>query len=82
MAYGKNDPIRIEVDLGGTKIEFVALDRDGAELHHHRDVCDGPGVVVPICVPACGREQRGPGTDRRRLTGESRANRCCIEVRI
>jgi fructokinase len=24
------------VDLGGTKIEFVALERDGAELHRHR----------------------------------------------
>lgn len=28
--------IRVGVDLGGTKIEFVALDRDGAELHRHR----------------------------------------------
>jgi fructokinase len=36
MTRGKNDPIRIGVDLGGTKIEFVALDRDGAKLHHHR----------------------------------------------
>lgn len=33
MTHGKNDPIRIVVDLGGTKIEFVTLDRDGAELH-------------------------------------------------
>lgn len=30
------DHIRIGVDLGGTKIEFVALDRDGCELHRHR----------------------------------------------
>jgi fructokinase len=28
--------IRIGVDLGGTKIEFVALERDGLELHRHR----------------------------------------------
>ena len=28
--------IRIGVDLGGTKIEFVALERDGHELHRHR----------------------------------------------
>ncbi len=28
--------IRIGVDLGGTKIEFVALERDGKELHRHR----------------------------------------------
>jgi len=36
MPYGKNDPIRVGVDLGGTKIEFVALDGDGTELYHHR----------------------------------------------
>ena len=28
--------LRIGVDLGGTKIEFVALERDGTELHRHR----------------------------------------------
>jgi len=28
--------IRIGVDLGGTKIEFVALEGDGRELHRHR----------------------------------------------
>src|SRR5271169_2223196 len=28
--------IRIGVDLGGTKIEFVALESDGRELHRHR----------------------------------------------
>lgn len=28
--------MRIGVDLGGTKIEFVALDIDGSELHRHR----------------------------------------------
>lgn len=36
MATGKNAPIRIGVDLGGTKIEFVALAGDGSELHRHR----------------------------------------------
>jgi fructokinase len=36
MAPGKNDAIRIGVDLGGTKIEFVALERNGTELHRHR----------------------------------------------
>jgi len=36
MAARKNDSIRIGVDLGGTKIEFVALERDGDELHRHR----------------------------------------------
>jgi len=28
--------MRIGIDLGGTKIEFVALERDGRELHRHR----------------------------------------------
>src|SRR5215469_13612073 len=28
--------VRIGIDLGGTKIEFVALERDGRELHRHR----------------------------------------------
>src|SRR5881275_3708841 len=36
MALRKDDSFRIGVDLGGTKIEFVALERDGAELHRHR----------------------------------------------
>ena len=36
MALGKNDSLRIGVDLGGTKIEFIALEPDGAELHRHR----------------------------------------------
>jgi len=27
---------RIGVDLGGTKIEFVALENDGSEVHRHR----------------------------------------------
>jgi fructokinase len=36
MAVRKDDSIRIGVDLGGTKIEFVALERNGTELHRHR----------------------------------------------
>jgi fructokinase len=36
MTVQKDDSIRIGVDLGGTKIEFVALERDGVELHRHR----------------------------------------------
>jgi len=28
--------IRVGVDLGGTKIEFVALEHDGREIHRHR----------------------------------------------
>ena len=33
MALQKDYPIRIGVDLGGTKTEFVALEPDGTELH-------------------------------------------------
>jgi fructokinase len=33
---GESEHIRIGVDLGGTKIEFVPLERDGRELHRHR----------------------------------------------
>ena len=36
MTARKDNSIRIGVDLGGTKIEFVALQRDGTELHRHR----------------------------------------------
>ena len=32
----KQEHVRIGVDLGGTKIEFIALERDGRELHRHR----------------------------------------------
>ncbi len=30
------DKVRIGIDLGGTKIEFVAIEGDGRELHRHR----------------------------------------------
>jgi len=36
MTARKNNSVHIGVDLGGTKIEFVALEPDGAELHRHR----------------------------------------------
>ena len=36
MSVPKDERIRIGVDLGGTKIEFVALERDGSELHRRR----------------------------------------------
>src|SRR5258707_3721695 len=35
-AQEKQERIRIGVDLGGTKIEFVALDPHGKEMHRHR----------------------------------------------
>src|SRR5260370_2300380 len=37
-AQEKQHHIRIGVDLGGTKIEFVALERDGRELQRYRIV--------------------------------------------
>ena len=36
MAPERNASLRIGVDLGGTKIESVALEPDGTELHRHR----------------------------------------------
>ncbi len=36
MAPPRNHSLRIGVDLGGTKIEFIALEPDGTELHRHR----------------------------------------------
>lgn len=36
LAEDPQERIRIGIDLGGTKIEFVALERDGKELHRHR----------------------------------------------
>lgn len=36
MALPKDGSIRIGVDMGGTKIEFVALEGDGTELYRHR----------------------------------------------
>jgi fructokinase len=35
-ALPKDHSLRIGVDVGGTKIEFVALERDGNELYRHR----------------------------------------------
>jgi len=35
-AKSTHKKIRIGIDLGGTKIEFVALERDGSEVHRHR----------------------------------------------
>jgi fructokinase len=36
LGASPKDGMRIGVDLGGTKIEFVALESDGRELHRHR----------------------------------------------
>jgi fructokinase len=36
MTARKDNSLRIGVDLGGTKIEFIALERNGTELHRHR----------------------------------------------
>jgi fructokinase len=36
MDDSRRNSMRIGVDLGGTKIEFVALECDGRELHRHR----------------------------------------------
>jgi len=48
------------VDLGGTKIEFVALERDGRELHRHRIATprfDYEGTVCAVAHAAEGIEK-------------------------
>ena len=36
MTKQAKSAMRIGIDVGGTKIEFIALDHEGAELHRHR----------------------------------------------
>ncbi|HEY2458118.1 MAG TPA: ROK family protein, partial [Candidatus Acidoferrum sp.] len=36
LLSNQKERVRVGVDLGGTKIEFVALEKDGRELHRHR----------------------------------------------
>ncbi len=57
----KQEHIRIGVDLGGTKIEFVALERDGRELHRHRIATprfDYEGTVRAITEAVTGVEKK------------------------
>src|SRR6266576_3845874 len=60
ISQEKQDHIRIGVDLGGTKIEFVALERDGRELHRHRIATprfDYQGTVRAVAHAAEGIEK-------------------------
>ncbi len=57
----KQKLIRIGVDLGGTKIEFVALDSDGRELHRHRIATprhDYDGTVRAVAEAVQGIEEK------------------------
>ena len=60
IAQEKQEHIRIGVDLGGTKIEFVALERHGRELHRHRIATprfDYKGTVLAVAHAAEGIEK-------------------------
>src|SRR5438046_6409358 len=60
IAQEKQEHIRIGVDLGGTKIEFVALERHGRELHRHRIATprfDYQGTVLAVAHAAEGIEK-------------------------
>src|SRR6266571_4189460 len=60
ISQEKQNHIRIGVDLGGTKIEFVALERDGRELHRHRIATprfDYEGTVRAVAHAAEGIEK-------------------------
>src|SRR5258707_15155393 len=57
----KQELIRIGVDLGGTKIEFVAIERDGRELHRHRIATprhDYDGTVRAVAEAVAGIEKK------------------------
>src|SRR5216683_5721250 len=57
----KQNLIRIGVDLGGTKIEFVALEQDGRELHRHRIATprfDYEGTVRAVAEAVQGMEKK------------------------
>src|SRR5947208_16349225 len=56
----KENHIRIGVDLGGTRIKFMALEQDGKELHRHRIATprfDYEGTVRAVAEAACGIEK-------------------------
>jgi fructokinase len=56
-----SEKIRIGVDLGGTKIEFIALERDGRELHRHRVSTprfDYDGTVRAVAEAVAGIEKK------------------------
>src|SRR5258708_17526199 len=56
----KENHIRVGVDVGGTKIECVALERDGRELHRHRIATprfDYEGTVRAVAHAAEGIEK-------------------------
>jgi len=60
-AQEKQERIRIGVDLGGTKIEFVALDPEGEELHRHRIATprfDYEGTVRSVAEAVEGIEEK------------------------
>jgi len=61
MRASQDERIRIGVDLGGTKIEFVALERGGIELHRHRIATprfDYEGTVRAITEAVKGIEKK------------------------
>src|SRR6266516_6250151 len=60
MPATQDTRVRIGVDLGGTKIEFVALEHDGRELHRHRIATprfDYQGTVRAVAHAAEGIEK-------------------------
>src|SRR5258708_3359292 len=58
---GEPERLRIGVDLGGTKIEFVALEHDGREVHRHRTATprhDYNGTVRAVTEAVQGIEKK------------------------
>ena len=67
LANDQKNKVRVGVDLGGTKIEFVALEKDGRELHRHRVATprqdyDGTVRAIKKGVEAIEKELRRTAT--------------------
>jgi fructokinase len=67
LANTQRERIRVGVDLGGTKIEFVALEKDGRELHRNRVSTprfdyDGTVRAIKEGVEAIEQELQRPAT--------------------
>ncbi len=94
-AQEKQELIRIGVDLGGTKIEFVALEPHGKELHRHRIATprfDYFGTVRAVAEAVAGIEKRLercatvgigiPGTISRKTGLVKNANSTWLKPRV
>src|SRR5437762_9297454 len=67
--HAGDDQLRIGIDLGGTKIEFIALGSDGRELHKHRVPTPRGDYYETVRAIKKGAEQIERGLGRRGTVG-------------